>query len=298
MFSSSKKLFFLVLPMGILAAVAALGGICSSGGDGPWEHLSVRGETVSIYGKGIYRHMSAEVAPQGIAQDVVTLLLGVPFLSWSFWKSRHGGEIRHGLLLGGAVLYILVTYTFYLAMGTYNAFFLLYAALAGMGAFALILTLSRISLQELFQAYQGTKIHRAGGAFLIFSALAVGLLWLGIILPPLFSGSVIPSEVAHYTTLIVQGFDLAFLLPISFVLGVQLFRCTPLGLLGGTVYLVFLSLMMMALSAKVAAMGILGYNVIPVVYIIPSMALGSLGITWRLVRSFSKPQGTPEVSEG
>jgi hypothetical protein len=66
--------------------------------------------------------------------------------------------------------------------------------------------------------------------------------------------------------------------------------------LGGTVYLVFLPLMMMALSAKVAAMGILGYNVIPVVYIIPPMALGSLGITWRLVRSFSKPQGTPEVS--
>ena len=297
MFSPSKKLVFLVLSMGILAAAAALGGICSSGGEGPWEHLSVRDERIFIYGRGIYRHMSAEVAPQGIAQDVVTLFLGVPFLLWSLWKNRRG-DFRHALLLGGAVLYVFVTYTFYLAMGTYNAFFLVYAALAGMGVFALLLALSRIPLQELFQAYQGTKIHRAGGAFLIFSALAVGVLWLGIILPPLFSGSVIPPEVAHYTTLIVQGFDLAFLLPISFVLGVQLFRCTPLGLLGGAVYLVFLSLMMIALTAKVAAMGILGYNVIPVVYIIPSMTLGSLGITWRLLRSFSNLQEVPEVSEG
>jgi len=44
-------------------------------------------------------------------------------------------------------------------------------------------------------------------------------------------------------------------------------------------------------------MGLLGYNVIPVVYIIPSMALRALGISWRLVQSFSKFQGTPEVLE-
>lgn len=63
MSSPSKKPIFLVLFTGVFAAFAALGRICSSGGDGSWEHLSIWGEMVSIYGKGIYRHMFAEVAP-------------------------------------------------------------------------------------------------------------------------------------------------------------------------------------------------------------------------------------------
>ena len=98
----------------------------------------------------------------------------------------------------------------------------------------------------------------------------------------------IPKAVEHYTTLIVQGFDLAFLLPLSLVAGVQLVRRVPFGLLFGTVYLVFLSFMMTALTAKVLAMAFLGQNVVPVIVLIPSQAAVTVVCAYLLLRAFGR----------
>jgi hypothetical protein len=275
----------LVLCISLLAAVAAAVGVFSSGGPGPWEHISVRGETVRIFGRGIYRHMSEDVAPQGIAQDAVTLFLAVPMLLWGF-KKAGSGLVRWKLFLAGTLMYFLVTYTFYLAMGAYNALFPVYVLLAGAGSFAFGLSLSALSFEEVRGGYSGERIHKGAGGFLIFSSCSVIALWLGVIVPPLLDGSVIPESVEHYTTLIVQGFDLAFLLPLSLVAAVQLFRRTPFGLLLGTVYLVFLSFMMTALTAKVLAMAFLGQNVFPVIFLIPAMNAATLWCAWKLLGAF------------
>jgi hypothetical protein len=47
--------------------------------------MSIRGENITIYGKGIYQHMAADVAIQGIAQDYVTLFMGVPHPIFSLY---------------------------------------------------------------------------------------------------------------------------------------------------------------------------------------------------------------------
>jgi hypothetical protein len=44
------------------------------------SYTSIRGQQVMIYGKGVYQHMSADVAPQGIAQNVVTPAIGIALL--------------------------------------------------------------------------------------------------------------------------------------------------------------------------------------------------------------------------
>jgi hypothetical protein len=69
-----KTVSILVLVIIIFAGTAALMGILSNDGPGQYEYESIRGKTVMIYGKGLYKHMSAEVAPQGIAQDYITCL--------------------------------------------------------------------------------------------------------------------------------------------------------------------------------------------------------------------------------
>ena len=70
----------LVILIALGASAAALTGILSNGGSGSWLYTSIRGEEITIYGQGIYRHMSADVAIQGIAQDWITLCLAVPVL--------------------------------------------------------------------------------------------------------------------------------------------------------------------------------------------------------------------------
>lgn len=52
----------------IAASIAAAVGIFSNAGPGPYTYTSIRGQEVLIYGRGIYQHMSAEIAVQGIAQ--------------------------------------------------------------------------------------------------------------------------------------------------------------------------------------------------------------------------------------
>lgn len=260
----------LVVCIILAAGTAAATGIFSDGGPGHFVYESIRGESVKIYGAGLYRHMSADVAVQGIGQDYVTLFLAVPFLGIAYLSARRG-SLRGKFLLAGVLAYFLVTYLFYLVMAMYNAFFLVYALLLGCSFFALALTLMDMDLGELRKAFSEKTPVKLSGAFLIFNSLVIAFLWLGVVVPPLLNGSVYPEEVQHYTTLIVQGLDLGLLLPLSFVSGLLLVRRQVMGFLMAPVYLVFLSLLMIALTAKIIAMAMIGVNVIPVIFIIPAI---------------------------
>ena len=88
--------------------------------------------------------------------------------------------------------------------------------------------------------------------------------------PPLLNGSIYPAGLQHYTTLIVQGLDLGLMLPLGFVSGCLLYKKQALGYLGGITYIVFLAILMSALSAKIVAMAMAGVNVFPAVVLIPA----------------------------
>ena len=107
------------------------------------------------------------------------------------------------------------------------------------------------------------------GGFLNFNSVAISALWLSMVLPPVFDGSIIPESVEHYTTLIVQGLDLAILLPLSFLSGLLFMRKKPLGYLLAPVYFVFLSLLMVALVAKILFMSANGVPPGPSIVVIP-----------------------------
>lgn len=270
-----KTLNILILLIAVLALVATTVGIFSTGGPGPYEYTSIRGEAVMIYGEGVYRHMSAEVAPQGIGQDYITLFLGTPLLLISFFLAR-GESLKGRFLLAGTLGYFLVTYFFYLVMGMYNILFLVYIGLLGASFFAFALTMLSFNPNEIPGYFEDSLPVKPIGGFLIFNSLAIALLWLSVIIPPLFDGSIIPMETEHYTTLIAQGLDLAILLPLGFVSGILFIQKKPFGYLLTPVYFVFLSILMLALVAKVIAMGLEGFNIIPVVFIIP--VIGTLAI--------------------
>jgi len=262
----------LVIIICIAAAAAASIGIFSEAGPGRSTYESIRGEEVLIYGEGIYQHMSEEVAVQGIGQDYITLFVGVPLLIISLLWARRG-SLRGKYLLTGTLGYFLVGYLFYLIMAMYNYLFLVYTLLTGCAFFAFLLSSLSFSADELMSHIDDRFPRRYLGVFLLVNAGAIALLWLGVVLPPLIDGSIFPVELEHYTTLIVQGMDLGLLLPLAVVIGVLLLRRRPGGYLFGPVYAVFLTLQMLALTAKIIAMGMTGYPVIPAVFIIPTFLI-------------------------
>ncbi|MGM0588077.1 MAG: hypothetical protein ACQETE_06680 [Bacteroidota bacterium] len=272
----------------LLAVVAASMGIFYTGGPGPYNIETVRGETVTVYGEGLYKHMSQDVAPQGIAQDYVTLFVGVPLLILSLvWARR--GSLKGRFLLAGTLGYFLVTYLFYLVMGMYNVMFLVYVTLLGTTFFAFAQTLLSFPLAKLEERFSENTPVKFLGGFLIFNSIAIGVMWLQIVVPPLLDGSIIPGQVEHYTTLIVQGLDLGLLLPLSFVSGLLFIKRTPFGYLLAPVYFIFLSILMTALTAKVVAMGLLGQNILPAIVIIPFFGLISMLCSVLIFKHIQEP---------
>jgi hypothetical protein len=277
---NAKLITTLTLALALLAGAAAALGIFSAGGPGPRTFTTVHGEAVVLYGKGVYSNMSAEVAPQGIAQDVVTLFAGIPLLLLGLLKARKGSTSAL-LLLTGTLGYFFVTYLFYLMMAVFSVLFPLHCLSLSLAFFSLVLSARELRGREEMRRWSAAFPARAIGSFLIFSALMIALLWLSVVIPPLMA-HMVPVEVAHYTTLVVQGLDLALLLPICFVSGVLLLRRCEEGFLYASVYCVFLALLMTALTAKVLAMAVLGFNVMPAVLIIPVFNLLSIlaALTW------------------
>ena len=278
--------------VGVLVAIivcaslaASLAGILSSHGPGEYEYTSIRGENVTVYGRGFYRHMPSDVAVQGIAQDYVTLLVGIPLLAASFLLARNGSR-RGRFLLAGALGYFAVTYVFYLCMAMYNELFLLWVLLASASFYAFILAVLSFDLDGIKSWFGKNVPHRLVGGFLMVNAGLIGVMWLGVVVPPLLDGSIYPADLYHFTTLIVQGLDLSILLPASFLAGLLFLQRRRYGYLLAPVYIVFLSLLMTALSAKVVAMSLSGVGAGPALVVIPSIAAVAImcaGLTLRSV---------------
>lgn len=284
---NKKTITSLVLLILLLAGFATSMGIFTHQGSGEFQIQSIRNQTVTIYGVGLYEHMSADVAIQGIAQDYVTLFLALPLLLVALLWARRGSQ-KSLLFLAGVNTYIFLTYLFYMNMAMYNALFLVYVSLTGLAFFSLALTLFSIKLDVLQTSYNTKTPVKFIGGFLMFNAICIAMLWLSIVVPPLIDKSIIPLSVEHYTTLTVQAFDLSIFLPLSFLAGFLLIRKQKFGFLLAPVYLVFLSFLMTALIAKIIAMALQCVNVIPAIFVIPCIAFVSIGCGFILFRNINQ----------
>lgn len=282
------KKFYLIFTILIIifSSIASVNGILSDDGSDKFNIQSVRGETVSIYGRGLYKHMSSEVAIQGIAQDFITVGIAIPLLIFSLIFFIKGSQ-RAGLLFAGVTFYFLITYLFYLAMGTYNEMYIAYVILLMCSFFVLIKFLISCNYRKINKLIKPETPVTSAGIFLIINSFMIAFLWLNIIIPPLLNATIYPIELEHYTTLIVQGFDLGLLLPMAFYCGYAMIKKQRFSYVWGTVYFVFLSILMTALFAKIIAMKIEGHNVIPVIFIIPAINLISIYFSLRLLNGIN-----------
>jgi hypothetical protein len=195
-----------------------------------------------------------------------------------------GNSLKWRLFLAGTVGYFLVTYLFYTVMGMYNELFLLYVALMGLSFFTLLTILFGMDLNTIQDHFNTKTPIKGAGIFLLLNTVMIGMMWLQVVLPPLLDGSLYPKELQHYTTLIVQGLDLGLLLPLCVVSAVLFIRKKPLGFMAVPVYLVFLSILMTALLAKIIGMSLIGVDAGPALVIIPIILICTYLFTWLVYR--------------
>ncbi len=232
-----------------LALIAAGTGVLWQGG-AHFDFTNLRGQPVQIWGGGLYHFDSVSGASQEIAQDLITLVLGIPLLiGATVWAGR--GALRGQLLRAGTLGYFLYTYTSMSMLTAYNPFFLLYVALMSLSLFGFILALRAIDVAALPARFGARFPRRTIAGFTFFLGAMLLLLWLGRIVPPLLAGTA-PDGLDAYSTLVIQALDLGVIAPAAVVTGALLLRRDPFGYLLASVVLMLGGTM----GAALVAMGV------------------------------------------
>ena len=255
----TKKLNkILVLLIIILSLIVTLYGFFSN--NAVYDNRTfqtIDGQTVNLYGKGLYHKDSVSGASQAKAQDAVTLLIGIPLLIISLLLSNKD-SIKVKLLLTGTIGYFLYTYASYSFLLMYNKFFLLYVALMSLSFFCFIINIGSSELKELEKHFKPGFPKKYIGIFSIIIGVFVGLLWLGRILPSLGKP---PEELEHYTTLVIQAMDLGFIVPVALLSGILLLKNKSLGYLLSSVIIIKGATLLLAITAMIIFMIFSGVSV-------------------------------------
>lgn len=249
-----RSISFLTLIVIALSIVASAAGLFSGSrveieGKAP-VYTSIRGEQIELYGSGIYKDDSLSAASQAIAQDGVTLFVGVPLLLISLLMSLRGRS-RGRLLLAGMLGYFTYTYGSYSFMAMYNNLFLVYVMLFSAGLFAFILVFR--SLERDGVSFSTQLPARSIGFILLLIAFLIIMLWLGRIAGAWQQGAM-PEGLEHYSTLVIQAMDLAVLLPVMVLTGVLLIRRQSFGYLLAAVVLVKTATLLTSISSMIIGM--------------------------------------------
>ena len=248
----------LVLMIIILSLIATLYGFFSN--NIVYENKTfqtIDGETVTLYGKGLYYKDSVSGASQVKAQDIVTLLIGIPLLIISLLLSNKN-SIKVKLLLTGTIGYFLYTYISYSFLLMYNKFFLLYVVLMSLSFFCFIINITSPELKKLEKHFKPDFPKKYIGVFTIVIGIFVGLLWLGRILPSLGKA---PDELEHYTTLVIQAMDLGFIVPVALLSGILILKNKSLGYLLSSIIIIKGATLLLAIVAMIIFMIFSGVNV-------------------------------------
>lgn len=277
----NPALQWLVPPIFALALLAALAGVWPATGT-PYPLTTFRGEEVTINARGLYYWDTVSMAAQMQANDLVTLVLGLPLLAVSFWLARRG-SLRGRLLLAGTLGFILYTYITMMVGAHYNALFLVYVALFSLSLLALVLVLMSIEVHTLPAHFSDTLPRGWVAGLLFFAAAFLSLAWLGRIAATFAPGAIPALE--NTTSLFIQAMDLGLIVPVCLLAGVLLLRRHAWGYLLASVGLTKFLTLGIAVSLMGLNLARVGAPISPVELIIfPGMALAGVVMTTILLK--------------
>lgn len=262
----------LSLFVALLAFIAAAAGLFTRGGDGPFTFTTLRGQTVQILGEGLYRYDTVFNGAGFQGQDLTTLLLGAPLLLVSLALYRRG-SLRGGLLLLGALGYVLYVYASMALNAAYNPLFLLYVLLFSAGLYTFVLHFTAFDLSPLV-----ARLPRRGPALFMFaSGLITAVVWAGPLVAALFSGRP-PADLGSYSTFVTYALDLAIITPATLIAGMLILRRRQLGYLMALSMLVLEAMLAPMMAAQTVFQLRAGVEYTPAMIAGPLMGFGILAL--------------------
>lgn len=168
-----------------------------------------------------YKNDTISGAAQQKGNDLVVLVLCVPLLLMSAFFAVKG-SLRGRLIWTGTVFFFLYTYASQSFLTAYNHMFLVYVATFSVSLYTFAWSLLTLDVRRVREGFAGAPVKVTAG-FMFFVGIAVSLMWLGLIVPPLLAGER-PVALETYTTLVIQALDLGVIMPLAVITGLLLLK--------------------------------------------------------------------------
>lgn len=272
----------------LLAGVASVLGVFARG-DGTFRTVtSARGEVYEIATNGVYANNGRQLVAEGIGWDAFTLTVAVPLLLIGAVLMARGSH-RGALLAAGMLGYFAYMYLEYSVTLAFGPLFVLFIAITA-GSVVGLMGVSMLLAQSGTADRFGDGYPRRGWAVLsIGMALFITVAWLGRIAEGLSA----PIPTLHGdTTMTVQAFDLALVVPVAVVLAALVLRREPAGMVAGAAFAVTFVALTAAISAMMVSAWLVTGNAAaslpPMVLFAAASLAGALMVT-RMLRSVREP---------
>ena len=267
----------------ILALVAAGTGLFWQNGGSAYPFTTLRGQTVQIYGQGLYHYDSVFNGAGNRGVDAAIFGLGVPLLAICTLCYRRG-SLKWGLMLTGTLGYFLYVYISYAFNAAYNNLFLVYVAIFSASFFGFVLALTAVDLPTLSAHFTEHIPRRSLAVFMFASGLLTLVAWGEPIVTALVTNQP-PLLLDSYTTLVTYALDLAVITPTTFLTGVLVQRRSPLGYVLSFPLLVLIMLLAPQIAAQTISQLSAGLTFSPGQIIGPIAGFAVLGLIaiWLLV---------------
>ena len=230
---------WLVPIIAVLVLVAAGAGLFWHGGGNSYNFATLYGETVQIYGQGLYEHDTTFSAGASQGADLVAFI-ALPLLLISFMLYRRG-SLRGGFLMASALAYYLYYGASLGLVVAYNNLFLVYLALFSASFFAFVLAFTAFDLPSLSARFSERLPRRGMAIFMFVVGIGVAFIWLSDVFSA-FSTNGVPEALGANISLITYMLDVGIIVPACIVAGIQLLRRAPLGYLMAGVLTIMLTL--------------------------------------------------------
>lgn len=201
----------------LLTLVITICGICSFNPAHTYNAINQYGETIKMWGAGIYAHDSYFKAPIFIGSDFTILIFVIPMAIFTFIKASKTPSIENFIRSFG-VFCLLLYYSASLAFGvTYNYLHLAYIALFSLcffGVWSMLVELYTLEVKRekvcLFPFTKGMKV------FLAIAGVSLFVAWLPDIIASIVNKTSL-DLIEVYTTEITYVLDMGIISPLMFI---------------------------------------------------------------------------------
>jgi hypothetical protein len=210
-----NKLFHILSIFIIVLVIISSGfGLFYKSDGQPFDFINQYGDTVKIYGDGIYKNDSYFMAHIFKGTDFMALFIVLPLMIVALIMDIKNNTLKSKLFLTALVAYFLY-YSVSYSMGvTYNVLHLVYLALFSCTLYASILGYGYL---KTYSVKTSAKIYTNGlKIFLVFCGLSLFVAWLPDIIVSLINKKSL-GLIEIYTTQITYVLDMAIISPLIFI---------------------------------------------------------------------------------